>query len=254
MKKFFNLIKREAFEFKLLLRSIPSVVTALYVLSVVCMNLLANKEIQTNTPYLALDCGIIVSWLAFLTMDMLTKRFGPKASIEVSLFALFINLLMTVIFFAISKIPGNWGEFYTYGEDNINAALNTTLGGNWFVVLGSSIAFIASAIINSLLNYTIGKLTKKDNWVTFFIRSHVSTIISQFLDNLLFAVIVSMHLFGWTITQALMCSLTGAAVELLCEVIFTAFGYKVVRSWEKEKVGEEYIDYSRNLKLQKGLI
>lgn len=251
MKKIVIFIKNEVYDYKLLLRSVPSIVIALYVLSVVCMNLLANKEIQTNTEYLALDCGIIVSWLAFLTMDMLTKRFGPKASIKVSLFALAINLLMSVIFYAISKIPGNWGEFYTFENDNINLALNSTIGGNWFVVMGSSIAFIASAIVNSLINYGIGKLVKRDNWFVFFLRSHVSTIISQFIDNLLFATIVSMHLFGWNITQCLMCSLTGAAVELLCEVVFTWFGYKVVRKWEKDGVGNDYLNYV-GIKLNKG--
>ena len=63
-------------EIKLLLRSIPSLITALFVVSIVSMNLLANKSIDTGTTWLALDCGIIFSWLVFLLMDVVTKRFG----------------------------------------------------------------------------------------------------------------------------------------------------------------------------------
>ena len=41
----------------------------------------------------------------------------------------------------------------------------------------------------------------------------------------------------------LFCSLTGAAVELLCEVIFSPFGYRISQQWEEEQVGEQYIRY-----------
>ena len=43
MNKIKNWIKREIFETKILLRSIPAIVVTLFVVSVICMNLLANK-------------------------------------------------------------------------------------------------------------------------------------------------------------------------------------------------------------------
>lgn len=39
-----------------------------------------------------------------------------------------------------------------------------------------------------------------------------------------------------------MCSLTGAVAELLCEVFLSPVGYKVVRGWERENVGAEYLE------------
>ena len=57
---------------KLLFRSIPAAVTALFVISVVTMNILANKTIY-QSEILALDGGILVSWLSFLCMDIITK-------------------------------------------------------------------------------------------------------------------------------------------------------------------------------------
>ena len=254
MKKIKEFFKNELIELKLLFRSVPSWVVALYAVSVVLMNLLANKEIKTGLDFLALDSGILLSWVAFLAMDMIVKRFGPKASIRVSIFALLVNLSMCLLFFAVSKINGNWGEFYTFEDENINIALNHTIGGSWFVVMGSSIAFIVSAIVNSVLHFLIAKLFKKDNLIAFSISSHVSTFIAQFIDNLLFALIVSCTLFGWTFLQSVVCALTGAIAELLCEVLFSWLGYRVCKKWKEEKVGQEYIDFleNKNIKEKEG--
>ena len=62
------------------LRAIPGPITAIFIVSVVSMNLLANKSIF-NLPWLASTAGIFVSWISFLCMDAVCKRFGAKASI-----------------------------------------------------------------------------------------------------------------------------------------------------------------------------
>ena len=92
-------------ELKILLRSIPSFVLALFVLAVISMNLLANKSINLPVDWLALDCGIIFSWLAFLTMDIMTKHFGPKVATQISILVAAINLFFCFLFFISSKIP-----------------------------------------------------------------------------------------------------------------------------------------------------
>lgn len=61
------------------------------------MNLLANKEL-ISLPYLALDCGFVVSWVSFLCQDMICKRFGAKASIKISILALLVNLAVSLCF------------------------------------------------------------------------------------------------------------------------------------------------------------
>ena len=78
-------IQKEMEDYKVMLRNIPSMSVALFVVAVVLMNLLANREITTGVPWLALDCGLLISWLSFLSMDMITKRFGAKVSIYLSL-------------------------------------------------------------------------------------------------------------------------------------------------------------------------
>ena len=218
-------------EYRGLLRSGPPVLVSLLVLSVVGMNLLANKSIDTGVDWLALDCGILFSWLTFLCMDVLTHNYGPGTATVLSMAALGLNLLMALIFFLASLIPGVWGESFVDGSEAvINTALDRTFGGTWYVILGSSVAFAVSAVLNNFLNYGIGtRLRRNETFGSFALRSYISTFLAQFADNLVFALIVSRNFFGWTSLQCFTCALTGAALELFFEVFFSPLGYRLSR-------------------------
>ena len=229
---------------KILLRSIPASVVALFVISVIAMNILANKTL-VQTKYLALDGGILISGLSFLSMDIVVKHFGPKASNRMSIFAVLVNLLVCLIFFIASVIPSDADDY---------SAFNTIIGGTWFILLSSTIAFISSALINNGLNFTVGKLFKRnpDGKLAFFTRSYVSTFIAQFCDNLIFAILTFMVFapifwdgFSWTFIQCVTCSLLGALLELVMEVVFSPIGYFVCKNWKKSNVGEQYFEYLR---------
>lgn len=242
MKNLVKFIQEEVKDTMILMRNIPSGVMVLFVISVVLMNLLANKEIATGISWLVLDAGFTMSWFSFLCMDMLTKRFGPRASIKLSLVAVVVNLFCAGVFKMVSMLPGNWGEFYAFENDIVNQALNNTIGGTWYILFGSTVAFTVSAIANALMNHAIGKMMKKKNFTEYAVRSYVSTILAQFVDNFIFALIVSKIFFGWTILQCVVASLAGCVVELIGEIIFSPFGYKVCKKWEEENVGSGYLD------------
>lgn len=235
---------RERRETEILLRSIPSTAVSLFVVSVICMNLLANKTLF-QTEWIALDGGILISWLSFLCMDIITKYFGPKASNKIAILASIINALTCLVFYIASLIPSNARDY---------SALDGLLGGTWFILLGSTVAFLVSALINNFLNWTIGKSFKKnpDGKLAYAARTYISTFISQFLDNLIFSVIVFVVFapifwdgFCWTLLQCAACALTGAVAELIMEIIFSPFGYKIVNKWKEHKVGQEYISFLR---------
>jgi len=226
-------LKKEIALFKRDIRQIPSSMVAVFSICVILMNLLANKEL-VRLPWLTLDCGTLLSWVSFLCMDVVTRAYGPAASIRCSVYALMTNLAAAVVFWFVSILPGNWGEYYTYGDAAVNAVLNSTIGGTWFVLFGSSVAFIASAIVNSLLNAAIGKMMKSKGFGAFAARSWISTMVGQGVDNILFAFIVSRTLFGWTVGQCIVCSLIQAVFELLFEVVFSPLGYRICRGIEKE--------------------
>ena len=68
-------------EYKVLLRSVPAMVIAVFILSVVLMNLLAGRELY-RSDYFCLNTGLALSWISFLCMDCICKRFGAKAAQE----------------------------------------------------------------------------------------------------------------------------------------------------------------------------
>ena len=233
-----NRIKADWADTRLLFRCIPATVATLFAVSVVMMNLLANKTIY-QSAYLALDGGILVSWLSFLCMDVVTKAFGPKAATKLSVFAIGINLIVCFFFYIVSIIPT---------EEDFSA-FNQTVGGTWFILLSSTVAFLSSACINNFMNWGIGQTFKRnpDGKLAFFTRCYVSTFLGQFFDNFIFAILtftvfapIFWDGFSWTYLQCFTCSLLGAGAELFCEVIFSPLGYRIVRRWEREGIADPY--------------
>ena len=228
-------------DYVLLFRNVPASVVAIFTIAVVSMNILANKTIYQG-EYLALDGGFLVSWISFLCMDILTKHYGPKAATKISIFAIFVNLLTCLIFYIISIIPTP--------HENYDA-FNTIIGGTWFILLSSTIAFLSSAILNNILNWSIGNLFKKnpDGKLAFITRSYISTFVGQLFDNLIFAILTFMVFapifwngFHWTFIQCLTCSILGALLELVMEIIFSPLGYYVSKKWKNAHVGEAYLE------------
>ena len=232
-------------EYTILLRSIPSTVIALFVLSVVLMNLLAGRELY-RSDYFCLNTGLALSWISFLCMDCICKRFGAKASSRIAVLAIVINMACAVIFWLLMLTPGKWAAFYSSSDPEvggqISAGIDSTFAGAWYVVIGSSVAMFVSSVVNSLLNQFIGRRADKGNYRGFAARSLVSTCIAQFTDNFVFSAMVSFVFFGWTWTQVIICSFTSMLIELGLEAIFSPLGFKISKKWEQENVGQQYMD------------
>ncbi len=242
-----SLWKREKKRTCLLLKGIPTTVVTLFVVSVICMNLLANKTL-VQLPWIALDGGILISWLSFMCMDIMTKHFGPGAANRISLLAVMINLLTCLIFYTAGSIPSSAADY---------TAFDSIFQGTWFILLGSTVAFLASALLNNFLNFSVGRMFRRapDGRMAYAMRAYVSTFIAQFFDNLLFSLIVFVGFaplywngFSWTVLQCVMCALTGAVAELLMEVIFSPIGYAIVTHWRKHDVGKEYLAFEEEIR------
>ena len=241
MSKIKEFIKREREETRVLLRCIPATVVTLFVVSVITMNLLANKTLL-QLDWIAIDGGILVSWLSFMCMDIITKHLGPRASNRITVLAAGINLLTCLIFFVASVIPSNAADY---------TAFDGIFGGTWFILLGSTVAFLCSGVINNTLNFLIGKAFKKnpDGKLSYVVRTYVSTFVGQFLDNFIFSLIVFVGFapmfwngFSWTPLQCAMCALTGAVAELIMEIVFSPIGYRITKRWREKDIGREYLD------------
>lgn len=251
-----NWLKKELEDYKYLFRAIPASVVAFFTLSVVCMNLLANKLLLDPSITgkffggFALDCGFTISWVSFLCMDMICKRFGPKAATKVSVFAIAVNFITTIIFWLLMKTPGLW--YPAYLEDGttdlaINGALSSVFAGSWAIVLGSALAMFLSSIVNAVLNHKIGEATHDDNtYGKFALRSFISTGVAQWVDNIVFALATGILIYRnvegyFSASNLIINPLIGMLFELICEIIFSPIGYKISKKWTIEKVGEEYV-------------
>ncbi len=227
------------------MRAIPGLVSAIFILSVVMMNLLANKSVF-NTPWLASTAGIFVSWITFLCMDSVCKRFGYKAATILNTIGMIVTLISAVLFMLIVKIPGVWAASYSGTTPEISTAINlgldSTFSSAWYIVVGSAIAMFLGGVVNSIMNHVIGvKLDNQGTYKEFAIRSFISTAAGQFVDNFVFAIIVSYLFFGWTIKQVIVCSFMMMLLELIFEIVFSPIGYKLSKMWKKDNVGHDYI-------------
>lgn len=225
-------------DYKVLLRNVPALVTVTFVLTTCLMNLSAAKIIY-NAWNVAVTGGFILSFMPFLCMDVATKRFGAKASIMLNILSAAGNLLAVIFLGIVAAIPTEtpYPEF------------NYIFGAVWFICLSSTVAFVVSGIVNSLINAAVGKLFKgKTNIIEFFSRSALSTFIGQAIDNFLFIagvyVVFAPKFWGLQPLPILTCvgtAVVGGLLELILEVVFTPVGYRIIKRWEKENVGEEWL-------------
>ncbi len=231
-------LRREFDMLSALIRSIPSAVTVLFILAVITMNFLARITL-VSLPWLALNAGILISWLSFLLMDVVVKHYGARAANLLSLIAIAANLLCCLLCVLISRI---WNY----------PGLDMVVGGQWSILLASTIAYVVSALTNNYTNAAIGGRFRKnpDGAAAYAARSFISTFLSQIVDNFLF-VFLAFVLFPWlpgalqvrwSIPQCVGASVLCAVLELLTEAIFAPVGFRIVKSWKARDLGRDYLD------------
>ena len=242
------------------LRSVPALALALITIATVLMNILANKSI-INLPWLIQDAGILMSWVGFLVGDLLVKNFGSKNAIRVNLTCLGISLFISGILAIVGVIPGNWSPEFNYADPaiaaEVGASINSVMGNVWYVILGSALASAVGLIINGLTQgLMLNKIQAKhgDKYWGFLTASAISTIIGQIIDNIVFAALISVHFFGWTWSQVLVCSLTGAIFELIIELVFSPITYRISQNWKKNHIGEYWMTEQGKLEVAKKTI
>lgn len=234
-------------DWKMLLRSIPGLVTSLSIVSVVVMNLMASKVVIL-TPWLGITGGVLLSWLPFLIGDIVVKTYGAKAATKLTILGLLINLACIGFFQLITCIeigvePGTYDAF------------NSVFKQTWQIFVASSIAFLVSGIVNNFTNAAIGRMftSNPDGKIAYMTRTYVSTMIGQFIDNFIFTGLAFLVFFrlsigttlGYTLATVIGTSILGAVLELLMEVVFSPVGYRICQKWRQEDVGQEYLSYCK---------
>ena len=247
-------------DFKMLLRSIPGIVTMLFVMATITMNLAANKIVWSGlvvngTPWVSITGGIFLSWAIFLLMDIVTKTYGIKAAIKLTILGAFVNALAVIFLGLIALFPAKYpyegaSNFFdaVFGFDAVSAPQP------WQVLISSTIAYLVSGIVNAIVNGAFGKLFKNnpDSKIAFYTRSYVSTMIGQFIDNLVFgALAFAVFAKFYTLPTLIGIAVVGALLELFFEIVFSPIGYRICKRWQNEGVGKDYFEYCQMMELKK---
>ena len=230
-------------ETKILFRSIPALPFALLCAALIAMNFLANKTI-VNESWIGIDAGIMVSWIAFLAGDMIVKRFGPKAALKVNLAAVGVQLVAVALFAIGGSLP--WGRNALFTPEDFMWAANVDglfKGSLWPLAAGTA-AFVVGISVDVFLNWAIFKRFKnKRSFKAYAVSSYASTMIAQFVDNVVFGLLFTVLAGYMEFSAVWMFGAVGAVVELVCQIVLSPVGYRISESWRKDDVGKEYIDF-----------
>jgi len=240
-------IKEVIADYKLLLENVPTLMTLMFVVSTIAMNVAAAKIIF-NIGGAVFTGGFIISFMPFLAMDTVTRRLGARASIMLNVLSALFNVLFVIFMAIVAAIP----------TETPYLEFNYIFSGVWFIVLASTVAFVVSGVANSLINAAIGKLFGNDGVkaVEFYSRSFISTFIGQAIDNFLF-IYISYGIFApiiWgsdrvSVLGCIGTAVVGGFIELLLEVVFGPLALHIVKVWEHNNVGHEYIEAHKDDKL-----
>lgn len=218
------------------LKSIPTILFVLFVVTVIIMNFLAKKTIFQN-DYIAIDGAIIITWLCVVISDIVTIVCGPKTTVKMTFFAIFASLFVNLIFYLVSLIPAV----------NSNATFGEIFSSTWFIVISSAIAFICSNSLDAFLNYLIGTKFKEKSKskLAIIIRVEGSTILSTIFDNFIFNLLTFVLFapifwdgFHWSIKQCIFCALLYGAIEIVIELIMLPITIKSVKKFDYKKTTE----------------
>lgn len=241
VKEFFIKIKNK---FSTAFKDAPPIATAVFFMSVILMNIMASLIFAPEYlfGFIPYDGGVFVSFIILIAVDVYCKKKGAE-------YANILSFTAAGISFAFSGIISLASYLLMGAEGPLNSL--------WLTTLASCIALVVATAVNGALNELLGKVfKKKDNLGTFAWRALPSTIVSQFVDNLLF-IVLAQYAFnafgGFEIVSgfgsACIYAAAGVVLEALVDLVFIPFGYWVYKKWvrrdEKKSVKGDNEDVQR---------
>lgn len=215
--------------------------SALYTAVAVSMNIFCMKSLSFGTPYILCDAGLIISWIVFLVSNIIVEVWDKRTSVVLISFAAVVSFVIMVIGRLIVFIP----TLPEYGEQAKAYALIFSNGPR--TIIASVTAFWTGNYINVNIISKIKDILErkaKDNRFYFFLRAAISTLIGQWVDNLMFMTLafapigLSVYEMAWK--DIMSAAFYGTFIELFVESSFVPFiTIPMVRHIRKIKNAEE---------------
>ena len=153
---------------------------AFYFSGSLIQNLMAVKMLGTAT-FTFCDSGLLISWLVFACMDIVTETMGKREAVKYFTVASGLNIFFSIVYMLVIALPGT--------DVVMSESFANVFGTNWRIVISSVTAFWMGNYINTFIMYAMRVKAKDENNTAGFIaRAVVSTIFGQLVDNTLFSV------------------------------------------------------------------
>ena len=188
---------------------------------------------------LAFDAGTILFPVSYIFGDILTEVYGYKQSRRVIWAGFACLALSALVFWVISRMPGE-ATWQGYAGD---AAYNAILGGmsTGGIVLASLAGYWTGEFTNSFILAKMKVLTQ-GRWL--WARTIGSTILGQLVDTVLFVVVASAFgVFPWSLFLAL--TVTNYLFKCAVEALMTPVTYVIVAAL-KRREGVDVYDRETN--------
>lgn len=197
-------------------------------------NIIVTKHFNLG-PFV-LTAGAITYPFTFSLLDIISEVYGPRRAKIAVWMGLIGSLLMTVALQFIMQLPSYAQEVVMH-----NTAFRALFGFTPGIVLGSMIAYLTAQFIDIYLFAWARSLTNNRH---LWFRNNLSTLVSQFVDTLLFG-LVAWILWPFFMWDSAVAPISWAAWwqitinEYAFKVVFTILntplvygGVYAIRYWE----------------------
>ncbi len=159
---------------------------------------------------LAFDAGTLLFPISYIFGDILTEVYGFQQSRRVIWTGFFCAILMSLVFWLVGKMPGEYYWQKNVGQDQYNAVLGGVSTGA--IVVASLVAYWVGEFSNS---YVLAKMKILTNGRWLWTRTIGSTLVGEGIDTLLF------------VTIAMALKVPGFVPEIWATLVFTNYLFKV---------------------------
>jgi queuosine precursor transporter len=186
---------------------------------------------------MAFDAGTVLFPVSYIFGDILTEVYGYRRSRRAIWTGFFCLGLASVVFFVVSRLPGE-GTWQQYAGDAAYAAIlgGMSTGG---IALGSLAGYWSGEFTNS---FVLAKMKVLTNGRWLWTRTIGSTIFGEMVDTLVFVAVASLFgVFPWALFLTL--TVTNYLFKVGVEALMTPLTYVAVNAL---KVAEAEDYYDRN--------
>lgn len=214
--------------------------SVIYVAVAVTMNIFCMKALSFGTSVIICDGGLLISWLVFLTSNVIVEVWDERTAVFLSTVAAIVSFVLMVIGRLIVFIP----TLPEYAEQEHAFALIFSNGPR--TIFASVTAFWVGNLVNAHIIYRIKQALEKrhrDNGVKFFGRAAFSTLVGQFVDNILFMALafapIGLSVYEMSWFDIMTAVLSGTILELVVESCFMPFITMPLTRWLQNKKKQE---------------